>query len=203
MRGKYFLLEGEEGCGKDTQLQLLQESFQNKGYDIIVTGEPGGTAESEQIRKVLLGSKNRLDDITELFLYQAARRDIFDKIIVPNLNKGNIILSGRGFPSTHAYQGFGGGVDLDLITRLNKIATFGVEPDLLVIIDIDPVKGLEKETDKNRFSKKTLEYHQRVRQGYLDVAKKFSNFSVVIDYREGDIEGMHKEIMGHINKKLK
>ncbi|MFW6283381.1 MAG: dTMP kinase [Minisyncoccales bacterium] len=201
-RGIYIMLEGGEGCGKDTQAKLLEEYLLKKGYEVINTKEPGGTPEAEQIRNVLLKKENNLDDLTELFLYQAARKELNNKIIKPSIENGKIVISRRGFPSTFAYQGYAGGVNPELIEELNKISMHEIFPDLLFIIDIDPETGLKKETNPDRFAAKKIDYHNKVRQGYLKVAEKYPHISMVIPYQEGNLEKMQEQIRHHLKKRF-
>ena len=135
---------------------------------------------------------------TELFLYEAARRDVNEKIVLPAYNSGKIVISKRGFPTTHAYQGFGGGLDLEIIKRENELAMQGIVPDKIFIIDINPKKGLEKEINPDRFAAKGLGYHEKARQGYLDFAKTYSDISVIIPYLEGKPETMQNQIRNQI-----
>lgn len=197
------MLEGGEGFGKDYQASLLVPWLINRGYDVVETKEPGGTPEAERIRKVLLYSKGKLSAQEELNLLQEARKDLTEKVIIPSLEIGSVVVSKRGFPSTYAYQGFGSGMDLALISNMSYIATKGIFPDLLFIIDGDPKKGLAKEIDPDRFAAKGLEYHQRVREGYLDFAKRYNEISVVIPYQEGNPGVMQLEIRKHIKDRLK
>lgn len=180
------MLEGGEGCGKDTHADLLEQYLTKKRYEIINTKEPGGTPEAEKIRDILLDEKNQLDDITELYLYQAARKELSHKVIEPSLKQGKIIISKRGFPSSWAYQGYGGGLDIEFIERLNNRSIRNFFPDLIFILDIDPRIGLKKEVNPDRFAKKGLEYHQKVRQGYLDIAKRYPNITKIIPYKQGE-----------------
>ena len=145
----YIMIEGGEGCGKDYQADLLVPWFKEKNLDVILTREPGGTPEAEQIRDVLLKEGNKLSPLTELFLYEAARRDLNEKVITPSLEKGKIIISKRGFPSTYTYQGFGGELDSEIIKRENELAMNGITLDILFIIDIDSKLGLKKEVKPN------------------------------------------------------
>jgi dTMP kinase len=201
-RGKLILIEGGEGCGKGEQSKRLLECFKEKNISALILREPGGTKEAELIREILLNKKNNLDSETELFLYEAARREIFQKKIIPELNNGKNIILDRSWPSTCAYQGYAGGISLDLIKNLNYIATLGINPDLLIIININYHKGLSKEKEPDRFALKGEEYHKKVNEGYLNIAKKYSNFSVIIPYQEGKPELMQKEIQKEINKRL-
>jgi len=202
-KGKYILLEGGEGLGKDYQASLLVPWLIDRGYEVMETKEPGGTFESDQIREILLKKQNNLDPLTELFLYEAARRDLNQKIIIPSVEQGKIVISKRGFPSTHAYQGFGGSTNIEIIDKLNRIAMRNLIPDLIFIFDGDPEKGLKKETNPDRFAAKGLEYHNRVREGYLDFAKRYSNISQIIPYQEGKPELMQIQMRDILKNKLK
>lgn len=197
------MLEGGEGCGKDTQAKLLKEYFDSKKIPCTITKEPGGTPVAEEISKILKDKKNDLSPNTELFLFQAAREDNYRNVIFPFLNtdKMQVLIKTRGWPSSIAYQGFGGKLNIDYIEELNKKTTKGWLPDLLFIIDIDPKKGLEKEVAPDRFATKGEKYHQEVRRGYLWVARNYSDISVVIPYSEG-IKNMQQEIIGIIHKRL-
>lgn len=195
------MFEGGEGCGKDYQTDLMAEELK-KRWDVVITREPGGTPESEDIRKILLNKNYQLSPLVELFLYEAARKDLNDKIIIPSIEKGKVVLSKRGFPSTHAYQGFGGKMDLDLIKRENELAMNGVMPDAIFIIDINPSKGLEKEVNPDRFADKGLDYHKKVQRGYLHFAKEYSDISIIISYQDGNPQAMHKEIRHYLKEKL-
>jgi len=201
-RGFYIMIEGGEGCGKDYQADLLCDYLKQKKLEVILTREPGGTTESEKIRDILLDKNHKLSPITELFLYEAARRDLNEKVIIPSLEEGKIVISKRGFPSTYAYQGFAGDLDLEIIKRENKLAMEGVIPDLLFIININPQQGLNKEINPDRFAQKGLKYHLRVNEGYLELAKMFPDISIVIPYQDGNPQAMQQEIRHHIKQRL-
>lgn len=206
-RGRYIVLEGGEGCGKSAQSQLLYDYLTKKKVDCILTREPGGTTVGEEIRSILLHPdlKKHLD--TSLFLFEAARKQIFEDLIIPSLERGATVITDRSGYSTLAYQGYGQGVDLDLIRKLNEVATRGIKPDLMFILDIDPTIGLEKLTTKEFRKKDFMEsqgpkFHARVNAGFLEIARDNPNISVVIPYREGDIKGMQKEIRKYVEERL-
>ncbi len=201
-RGKYIVIEGGEGCGKTTQAQKLVDFLNEKGVKTIRAREPGSTHEAEQIRAVLLNEKNNLTSLTEVFLFEAARTEFFRREVVPNLQTGTSVVADRSGYSTEAYQGYAGGANKDLIFQLNHLATFGVRPDLLFILDIKAEQGLKKEQDSDRFALKGLEYHRKVNQGYREIAKRESDISVVIPYREGDVNAMQNEIRRHVQERL-
>ncbi len=201
-KGFYIMIEGGEGSGKDTQANLLEEYLGDLGCSVVRTREPGGTPEAEQIRNVLSKKDNDFDPLSELFLFEAARLENYRKVVQPSLERGYSVLKARGWPSTIAYQGFAGGVDLELIQELNKRATLGILPDLLFIIDVDPRVGLDREVGKDRFSMKGIEYHHKVRQGYLYVAKMLPPEKVsVIPYEDG-IANMQKAIRRELGDRL-
>jgi dTMP kinase len=201
-KGCYIIFEGGEGCGKSTQAKLLHEYFNEEKIKNILSREPGGIKEAEQIRKILLDSKNNLDSITELFLFEAARTEFFKKKVIPNLKRKINVISDRSCYATEAYQGYAGEIKLSLIKKLNNIATQEIKPDLAFIIDVNPRKGLEKELAKDRFAKKGLIYHTKVNQGYLKIAKQNPQNFIVIPYQEGKINEMQEQIRKHIKKKL-
>ncbi|MBU0959076.1 MAG: dTMP kinase [Nanoarchaeota archaeon] len=209
----YIMLEAGEGCGKDTQADKIIPWLQEKGYNVVRTKEPGGTPEAEAIRNILtgkaLGGDANLDALEELHLFSSARASNYRHVVIPYKQrappegkKGNIILKTRGWPSTIAYQGHAGRVDLDLIKRHIRDATRGILPDLLLIIDNNPTTGLSREIDANRFAAKGLAYHQDVRKGYLAVAEEYPNISVVIPYVDGKIDEMQETIRRTIGERL-
>jgi dTMP kinase len=201
-KGAYIILEGGEGCGKSTQAKLLNNYFNQKGFSSIITREPGGVGEAEQIRAILLRPQNNLGDLTELFLYEAARTEVFRQKIIPSLEKGITVIADRSGYSTKAYQGYAGGVDLELIEKLNNLSTFGINPDLAFIIDIEAKLGLEREENIDRFGEKGADYHEKVNQGYLEIAKEDPEKFVVIPYVDGGEGKMQEEIRYHIKDRF-
>jgi len=201
-RGFYIIFEGGEGCGKSTQAKLLKEFFDKNKIPCILSREPGGIKESEQIRNILLKKENKLHPITELFLYEAARTEFFNQKVIPSLKKGVTVIIDRSGYSTEAYQGYAGKVNLNLIKKLNEIATFGSSPFLVFLIDIETKKGLEKEKEKDRFAEKGIKYHEKVREGYLKIAKENKNKFIVIKYKEDKIQKMQLEIRKHLKQRM-
>ena len=197
-RGKYIIFEGGEGCGKSTHSNFVLNYLNKEGYTSIKSREPGGIEVAEKIREILLDKNHSLDSLTELYLFEAARTEFFKQKVIPNLEKGINVISDRSGYSTEAYQGYAGGLSLDLIKSLNKKSTFGIKPDLTFIIDVPVKKGLEKEVDPDRFALKGKAYHKKVNQGYLEIAKRDN--CIVIPYLEGNLKKMQNEILFHINK---
>jgi dTMP kinase len=200
----YFItFEGPEGSGKSTQAALLADALRSIGLLTRLTREPGGDPVSEQIRKILLDSPD--DSITnraELFLYLAARAQHVENIIRPNLKKGAIVICARYIDSTVAYQGWGGGLSVDMIRTLNNAATGGLIPDITFLMDIDAETGLKRQQDWNRMERKGLDYHARVREGFLAEAKLYPERIKVLDAAQ-DIDFIHRQVLHYVAEKLK
>ncbi|MFZ5904641.1 MAG: dTMP kinase [Chloroflexota bacterium] len=181
----FITLEGPEGSGKTSHIPYLVEYLREKGHTVFPTREPGGTSIGEQIREVIHDLKNvEMHPRTETLLYQAARAQIVEQVIRPRLNAGEIVLSDRYADSTIAYQGYGHQQDLEQVRALVKYATGGLVPDLTVLLDVDVEEGLrrkKKDNEWNRLDAYTLEFHQRVRAGYLEMVRQEPKRWVVID----------------------
>lgn len=172
----FITLEGPEGSGKTSHVPALVEYLREKGYTVFPTREPGGTSIGEQIRQVIHDLKNvEMHPRAETLLYQAARAQIVEQVIRPRLAAGEIVLSDRYADSTIAYQGYGHQQDLEQVRALVKYATGGLVPDLTILLDIDVEAGMKRKTQNgaewNRLDAYTIEFHQRVRQGYLAMVK--------------------------------
>ncbi|MBI4335965.1 MAG: dTMP kinase [Candidatus Omnitrophica bacterium] len=171
----FITFEGPEGCGKSTHSRLLCDYLTERGFDCVYTREPGGTALGDYVRRILLHSKaTRITDIAEVFLFEAARAQIVNEIILPALKNKRIVICDRFYDATSAYQGYGGGVSLANIRQLNRLAAGGLKPDLTILLDVDTVTGLRRAKRKgaDRMEAKDVAYHRRVRAGYLKLAEK-------------------------------
>jgi dTMP kinase len=181
----FITLEGPEGSGKTSHIPYLVEYLRERGYIVFPTREPGGTSIGEQIREVIHDLKNvEMHPRTETLLYQAARAQIVEEVFKPRLKVGEIVISDRYYDSTIAYQGYGHQQDLEQVRALVKYATGGLVPDLTVLLDVDVEEGLrrkKKDNEWNRLDAYTVEFHQRVRAGYLEMAKAEPNRWVVVD----------------------
>jgi len=198
-RGLYITIEGGEGCGKSTQSKLLRNHLVEKGFNCKIAREPGGTKEAEAIRGVLLNPKFNISRESELFLFEASRSQLFPQEIKKGLKKGIIYIADRSGFSSEAYQGYGRGLDLELIKKLNEIATYGISPDLAFFINIDPELGLSHLELRDRIENESLEFHRRINKGYLEIAEQNKDICIVIQYRD---KGMRDEIRKHVKDRL-
>ncbi|MFH1459766.1 MAG: dTMP kinase [Candidatus Omnitrophota bacterium] len=164
--------EGIEGAGKSTQCRLLAQFLKKKGFKIKVFREPGSSSVGEKIRDILLHSKGKLTHFCETVLFIAARNQLQCEKILPILAKKDMIILDRYIDATSAYQGYGSGVDLNLIKNLNKYAAGDVIPDITILMDIDVQSGIARCGRGDRFERRKLNFHEKVRKGYLKIAKQ-------------------------------
>ncbi|NLL70498.1 MAG: dTMP kinase [Epulopiscium sp.] len=206
MAGWFITMEGPDGSGKTTQIQLLKQELQKQGYEVLVTREPGGTSIGEQIRKVILDVNNvAMDPMTEAILYAAARAQHVKELIQPALEQNKIVLCDRFLDSSIAYQGVARGLGMDMVEGLNHYATGGLNPDITFFIDMDPVMGLQRKKNQaqlDRLEKETLDFHQKVYKGYLALWKKYPDR---IHRISGDdqVESIHQQIMSKVKERIK
>lgn len=182
----FITLEGPDGSGKSMQVGELADFIRRQGYEVLTTREPGGTFIGDQIREVIMRMDNKsMNPRTEILLFCAARAQIVAELIRPQLEKGVVVLSDRYADSTLAYQGYGHGIDLDILRRILAFATGGLVPDLTLLLDVDVEKGLARRHsgggEWNRLDDYELAFHQRVRKGYLELAASEPKRWVVID----------------------
>jgi dTMP kinase len=203
----FITLEGPEGSGKTSHVPHLVEHLREKGYAVFPTREPGGTSIGEQIREVIHDLQNvEMHARTETLLYQAARAQIVEQVIQPRLKAGEIVISDRYYDSTIAYQGYGHQQNLEQVRALVRYATGGLAPDLTVLLDVDVEEGLrrkKKDDEWNRLDAYTVEFHQRVRAGYLQMAKAEPQRWVVIDAgKKWDAvqDELRKVVLEHLRK---
>ncbi|HHX95405.1 MAG TPA: dTMP kinase [Clostridia bacterium] len=191
--GKLITLEGPEGAGKTTQSDALLQWLVKAGYDLVVTREPGGTDLGRRIRHMLLDAGSDITDKAEILLYAADRAQHVEKVIIPALRRGRIVLCDRYIDSTTAYQGYARGLGTEFVEQVNRIATGGLVPDLTLIYDIPPDKGMaRKKSSLDRLEQEDLEFHRLVREGYLMIARKEPSRVKVINALN-DIETVTRE----------
>lgn len=171
----FITLEGPEGGGKTTQARLLAEFLRAQDLDVLLTREPGGTAIGDQTRKVITSLENtEMDPRTEFLLFSASRAQHVEEVIRPHLEQGGTVVSDRFFDSSLAYQGYGQGLDLEILRGITTFATGGLIPDLTLLLDLPCEEGLarrKQEGSWNRLDDYDLDFHQRAREGYLTMAQ--------------------------------
>lgn len=189
MKGKFITFEGSEGCGKSTQSKMLFDYLKSGGSKIIYLREPGGVKVSEAIREILLNPKNRISPEAETLLYMAARAQVVEEVIKPALIAGKIVVCDRFMDSTIAYQGYGLGIDIKQIKSFGDFATQGIFPDLTIFLDLPVKSGLKYRCNcKDRIERRSIAYHEKVRKGYLALAKEQPERIKVVKVQEDKIK---------------
>ena len=197
-QGLFITFEGPDGCGKTTQMKLLAEYFTKNGKEVVLTREPGGKGLGEKVREILLNYDGEVSDRCESFLFLADRAQNIDIIVNPAVKAGKIVLCDRHIDSTVAYQGYGRGLDIERINMLNNLATNGKKPDLTFVFDVDVETSMKRVgKEKDRMESAGMEFHNRVRQGYLELAKQEPQRIKVIDATKS-IEEIHKKVVSLI-----
>lgn len=200
MQGLFITFEGPDGCGKTTQMKLLAEYLEKKGEEVVLTREPGGKGLGEKVREILLNYDGEVSDRCESFLFLADRAQNIDIIVNPAVKAGKIVLCDRHIDSTVAYQGYGRGLDIERINMLNNLATNGKKPDLTFVFDVDVETSMKRVgKEKDRMESAGVEFHNRVRKGYLELAKQEPNRIKVIDATKS-IEEIHDEVINILKK---
>lgn len=200
MQGLFITFEGPDGCGKTTQMKLLAEYLEKKGEEVVLTREPGGKGLGEKVREILLNYDGEVSDRCESFLFLADRAQNIDIIVNPAVEAGKIVLCDRHIDSTVAYQGYGRGLDIERINMLNNLATNGKKPDLTFVFDVDVETSMKRVgKEKDRMESAGIDFHNRVRQGYLELAKQEPNRIKVINATKS-IEEIHDEVINILNK---
>jgi len=180
----FITFEGGEGCGKSTQSRRLYRRLQKLAVPALLIHEPGITALGEKIRHLLKWSQGlNISPVAELMMFNAARAQLVEKVIKPALSKDTVVICDRYADSTTAYQGYGRGLDLDIVAAANKIGTQGIAPDITILMDIPAEKGLarKKHDQRDRFQKENLSFHRRVREGYLKLVAAEPGRWLVVD----------------------
>ena len=198
----FITFEGADGCGKTTQIELLNKYLQAKGFKTLVTREPGAKGLGEKLREILLNYDGEVSPNCESFLFLADRAQHIDMLIKPAIERGEVVLCDRHTDSTVAYQGYGRGLDLNQIKMLNDIATNGVKPDMTFVFDIDIETAQERVgKTKDRMESAGIEFFNRVRQGYLEIAKSEPERVKVLDATQ-TIETIANQVKEYIDTKL-
>lgn len=205
MRGAFITLEGGEGCGKSTQAALLAGRLIGEGLVAPVYREPGGTVLGDRLRSVLLDPAmvGHVEPLAELFMYEAARAQLVGSLIA-EVEQGRVVVCDRFYDSTTAYQGYGRGLDTDVIARLNEVAAHGCTPDLTIVFDIDPRVGLMRATELeiDRLEAESLDFHTRVREGFLAIAAAEPE-RVKVVAADGPVPEVAAEVWGLVSERLR
>ena len=204
----FISIEGFDGTGKSTQSKLLKDGLDKENKDSIIVREPGSTNFSEKIRNIIK-ENTEIETMTELLLFQTSRSELVSKVIKPNLKKGRIVITDRYTDSSIAYQGYGGGLDIELIKNLNKISTAGLTPNLTFLLDMDVKDSLNRAMKRNssekeqidKFENKDFDFHEKVRNGFHQILKKNEDRIVKIDASE-EIELISKKILSITLEKI-
>ncbi|MCP4160175.1 MAG: dTMP kinase [Deltaproteobacteria bacterium] len=208
----FITLEGIEGSGKSSQIPILSDILKKNNIENIKTFEPGDSEIGTDIRSILLGSSKNLDPLTELLLYSADRVEHIKNIIQPALKDNITVICDRFIDSTLVYQGFGRQVDIEHIKIINSIVSLNLKPDLTFLLDLDPKTGLNRvfddlkkgvrSNDQMRFENEKIEFHQIIREGYLNLANSEPERIKIIDAKM-DIDSVTEQILHHLTKRIK
>ena len=203
--GRFITLEGGEGAGKSTQIQVVKDYLLTRGNDVVVTREPGGTSEGQEIRNLLVsGDKDKWSPLSETLLILADRAAHLERVIRPALAEGKYVVCDRFLDSTKAYQGVAGGLGLDVIHNLQQPVLSTTLPDVTFLLDIDPEKGLRRAQERGgelRFESKTLAYHRTLRNAFLDFAAQEPDRIFVID-ADRDVQAVSADILAVLDERI-
>lgn len=208
-RGRFITLEGGEGAGKSTQAKRLAEHLQASGIEVTVTREPGGSPLAERIREALLDpTLPSHSQLAEALMFNAARADHLDSLVRPALERGRWVICDRFYDSTRVYQGIVGGIEPSVLDKLDEVVLAGTVPDLTIVIDLDPVVGLARVASRrigaeaaDRYEARGADYHERLRQGFLEIARKEPVRCVVVNGFQS-VDALEGEIRGHVAARL-
>lgn len=205
----FISFEGCEGSGKSTQVKMLEQAIAAEFNQVVTTREPGGTQLAEHLRQVLLAKHEITDPLTEYLIFAAARRDHVENFIKPNLDKKFVVICDRFFDSSLAYQGYAKGLDFEKMMLINQLTLDGFKPDITILLDINPEISLQRvhnrainRGDNNHYDTKELEFHNKIRHGFLEIANMDKNRFFVINAAENAKE-IHKKIYSVISTRLK
>lgn len=204
-KGLFIVFDGPEGSGKTTQAKLLYKYLKNKGYNVILTREPGGTRLAEMIRKILLHSNINISPLAELLLYESARVQHIKEVIRPSLLRGDIVISDRFADASLVYQGYARKLGVNFVKKINNIVVDNMYPDITFILDVDPKEGLKRVKNRtkkfDRLENENIEFHNKIREGYLKLAKNKKKFCLITTQGR-HFKHVHNEIIKFLNKKF-
>ncbi len=205
MRGRFISIEGGDGSGKTTQIQLLIKKLEEEGIDILFTREPGGTVISEKIRSLILDPAHiEMKDMTEALLYASARAQLVGEVIKPAIEEGKTVICDRFVDSSVVYQGHARELGIETIEDINSYAIRGLYPDLTILLDIDPDEGLHRKKSQkelDRMEMQALDFHKKVSEGYRLLAIRHADRIFSVDATQ-DIETIHRSIMAEMKRRF-
>ena len=204
MTGKFITFEGIDGSGKTTQINRLEEKLSQQGISTLILREPGGTKLSEKIREILLDRENiNLSPSVESLLFVAARAQLMAEKIKPSLERNQFVICDRYTDSTVAYQGYGRGLNVEYLEELNKFATDSIQPDITIILDVDPEKAAIRMASDvpDRLESTGTHFFLRVREGYYEIARRYPQRCVIIDGSRSESE-VFERVLKDVNNKL-
>lgn len=205
MEGLFITMEGPDGSGKTTQIDLLKKYLKSKGYDIVITREPGGTVISEAIREIILNKEyTEMSHMTELLLYASARAQLVSEVIKPALKQGKAVICDRFVESSAVYQGIGRGLGIETVYEVNNYALSGVKPQLTIFMDLDAEEGIKRKKNQaelDRMEMEDLSFHERVVEGYRELAQLYPERIVPINATL-PIEEIHSMIVEEVEKRF-
>lgn len=205
MSGLFITMEGTDGAGKTTQINMLKESLDNRGYHVVCVREPGGTPIGEKIRSIIIDKENgEMCNMTEALLYAAARAQLVEEVILPVLKSGGVVISDRFVDSSLVYQGYARGMGERRIKNLNRYAVEDLEPDITFFLKLKPEDGLKRkrsQAELDRIESENFNFHQRVYDGYVSLARRNKKRIRMLDALKAPDE-IHSEIISEIDKLL-
>jgi len=207
-KGLFISFEGPDGSGKTTQIKRLADYLQSKGYEVVLTREPGGTAISEKIRSLLLDPENKeMDSLTEAFLYAAGRAQHVAQLIKPSLQEGKIVLCDRFMDSSIAYQGYARGLG-DCVRQINEIAVDDCQPDITFFMNLSAESGMARVNSRltgnekpDRLEQEAIDFHKKVYEGYIQLSKIYTDRYIIVD-ADRSIEEITKELINIIDARV-
>ena len=195
-KGIFITLEGIDGCGKTTQAKALKSFLEEKGFEVLLTREPGGSSIGPEIRNILLNKD--MNPVSEFLLFASDRKEHVKGLIKPALNEGKVVISDRFCDSSLAYQGYGRGVSQDFINYVHNFILEGLLPDITLLFDVSPEVGLKRIRVSDRIEREGLKFLEKVRKGYLEIAEKEERFVIINGERR--MEEVEKEMLDKVSR---
>jgi len=196
----FLAFEGVDGAGKSTQVRLLAQHLEGQGREVLLCREPGGTELGEELRRILLVTGGEMDSEVEVLLFMAARAQLCNKVIRPALEAGKVVISDRFLWSSVVYQGIVGGLGIEEVLSIGRVATGGLLPELTFLIDLDPAAAHSSLDEGDRMESRGLDFQRAVREGFVGLATDFSDSFALID-GSGSVEQVHEQVIKALPQK--